>query len=168
MIGPGDAIEYPPAVTRLDYEGELCVVIGKKAKFVREEDALDYVLGYTVGNDVSARNMQWGELQWTRGKALDTGCSLGPVITDEVDPEALRVVTRLNGEVKQDGRTADLIFKIPRLIAFITEVITLLPGDVIMTGTPAGISPMQPGDEVEVEIEGIGTLKNHVVAAGPR
>ena len=167
VIGPEEDIEYPPAVTRLDYECELGVVIGKRAKFVKEEDVDDYILGYTCCNDVSARNLQWTEGQWARGKGLDTSGVIGPVITDEVDPGNLHIQTRLNGEVKQDSNTSDLIFKIPRIIACITEVMTLLPGDVVMTGTPSGISPMEDGDVVEVEVEGIGVLRNKVVKVRP-
>lgn len=166
-IGPDDVIEYPPAVTRLDYECELGVVIGKKAKFVKEQDAADYILGYTCCNDISARNLQWTEGQWARGKGLDTSGAIGPLISDEVNPNNLHIQTRVNGVIKQDANTSDLIFKIPYLIACITEVITLYPGDVIMTGTPGGISPMNDGDVVEVEVEGIGILRNKVAKVYP-
>ena len=165
IVGPGDTILYPTGVERVDFEGELGVVIKTRCKSVSPQHALDVVLGYTCLNDVSARTMQWGDGQWTRGKGLDTFCPIGPVITDEVDPTDLPVRTRVNGELLQDGTTRDLIFDIPALIAYISEWITLEPGDVIATGTPAGVGPIRSGDRVEVEIPGIGILTNPVQEA---
>ena len=163
VIGPGEDIIYPPSSERVDYEGELAVVIRDFTKDVTKEEALDHVLGYTCLNDVTARDLQARDKQWTRGKGFDTFCPLGPWIETDLSPENLRLQTRLNGEVKQDTTTADLIFPVDVCISFISQVMTLLPGDVIATGTTAGIGPMQPGDTVEVEIEGIGILRNQVV-----
>lgn len=163
LCPPGGAITAPGFVTRVDYEGELGVVIRKRAKAVKEENALEYVLGYTCFNDVTARIIQKSDGQWTRGKSMDGFGPCGPWITDEVDPAALDVTTRLNGQVVQHSNTDRLMHSIPKLIAFITASMTLEPGDLIATGTPAGIGPMYDGDQVEVEIEGIGTLKNAVV-----
>lgn len=160
---PDGAVHAPDFVERLDYEGELAVVIRCRAKDVKEKDYADYVLGYTCLNDVTARDIQQHDGQWTRGKSMDGFCPLGPWVTDEVDPAGLKLVTRLNGKVVQQGDTADFITPIPQLLAFITAAMTLEPGDVIATGTPAGIGAMIPGDQVEVEIEGIGTLKNQVI-----
>lgn len=162
VIGPNDEIVAPTGSTRLDYEGELAVVIGRIAKNVSETDALDYVFGYTAANDATERDWQRADDQWARAKGFDTSCPLGPVIETELDPSALELETRLNGEVKQNGNTADLVHSIPKVIAYASAAFTLLPGDVILTGTPAGIGPMTSGDVVEVEIEGIGTLRNRV------
>lgn len=165
LIADGDPIIYPSWVSsHVDHEGELAVVIGRTCRRVREADAMDYVLGYTIANDVTARDLQHKDGQWTRGKGFDTFCPLGPVLVEDIDPSDLAIETRVNGVVKQHARTSDLIFPIPRLISHISDVMTLHPGDVILTGTPAGISPMQPGDVVEVEIEGIGVLRNPIVA----
>lgn len=163
VADPGQGVIYPIGVERVDFEGELGVVIGKPCKKATRENALDFVLGYTCVNDVSARDMQWGDGQWTRGKGLDTFCPIGPVISDELDPFNAPVITRVNGEVKQDGNSNDLIFDIPALIVFISEWITLEPGDVIATGTPAGVAPMGIGDTVEIEIPGIGILENKLI-----
>ena len=160
---PDGAIHAPDFVTRLDYEGELAFVISRRAKDVKEENFADYILGYTCLNDVTARDVQKGDGQWTRGKAMDGFAPMGPVLTDEVDPANLRIETRLNGRVVQTSNTALFMTKVPALMAFITASMTLEPGDVVTTGTPAGIGPMQPGDVVEVEIEGIGVLRNRVV-----
>lgn len=157
------AVHAPDFVTRLDYEGELAVVIGRRAKNVKEKDFADYVLGYTCLNDVTARDIQQHDGQWTRGKSMDGFCPIGPWVVDEVDPAALKLETRLNGKSVQQGNTADLITPIPKLVEFITAAMTLEPGDVIATGTPAGIGPMVPGDVVEVDIEGIGVLKNQII-----
>lgn len=162
IVGPGDTILYPAGVERVDFEGELGVVIKKRCKSVPKEHAMEMILGYTCLNDVSARTLQWGDGQWTRGKGLDTFCPIGPVITDEVDPSDLPVRTKVNGTVLQDGTTRDLIFDIPALIAYISEWITLEAGDIIATGTPAGVGPIHDGDLVEIEIPGIGILKNPV------
>lgn len=157
------AVHAPSFVKRLDYEGELAVVIKRRAKDVKAKNFAEYVLGYTCLNDVTARDVQQHDGQWTRGKSMDGFCPVGPWVTDEVDPSALKVETRLNGKTVQRGNTADFITNVPRLIEFITASMTLEPGDVIATGTPAGIGPMVPGDTVEVEIEGVGVLVNHVI-----
>ena len=157
------AISAPGFVSRLDYEGELGIVIRKKAKNVTAKDFAEYVLGYTCLNDVTARDVQQHDGQWTRGKSMDGFCPIGPWVVDEIDPTALRLETRLNGKTVQQGNTADLITSIGRLVEFITASMTLEAGDVIATGTPSGIGPMVPGDVVEVEIEGIGILKNHII-----
>ncbi len=163
VIGPEAKIVYPPSSQQVDYEGELGVVIKKPAWQVPKEKAFDYVLGYTCFNDVTARDLQKLDVQWTRAKGFDTFAAIGPCIETELDPANAAIETLLNGEIKQDGNTADLIYAIPELIEFISNVMTLLPGDVIATGTPIGVGPMQPGDTVEIRIAGIGTLRNHVV-----
>lgn len=163
LNAPGGAITAPGFVTRVDYEGELGVVIRKRAKAVGETDALDYVLGYTCFNDVTARLVQKSDGQWTRGKSMDGFGPCGPWITDEVDPSNLTVTTRLNGKIVQQSRTGLLMRNVAQLLAFITASMTLEPGDLIATGTPAGIGPMYDGDRVEVDIEGIGVLENPVV-----
>lgn len=163
IVGPDDDVVYPPDVERVDFEGELGIVIGKVCKGATKENALDYVLGATCLNDVSARSLQWYENQWTRGKGVDTFCPIGPIITDEIDPSNALIKTRLNGTLLQDGNTNDMIFNIPTLIEYISKYITLLPGDIVATGTPAGVAPMKVGDVVEIEIEGIGILKNTIV-----
>jgi 2-keto-4-pentenoate hydratase/2-oxohepta-3-ene-1,7-dioic acid hydratase in catechol pathway len=163
VVGPGDDIAYPSSSQRVDYEGELAVVIGRLCRDVPAERAADVVLGFTCGNDVTARDQQKSDGQWSRAKGYDTFCPLGPWIDTDVDPADLRVTTTLSGETKQDGRTSQIVHKIPELIAYISACMTLLPGDVILTGTPAGVGPMQVGDEVVVEIEGIGRLANKVV-----
>lgn len=162
VIPPEAAIVRPPQSQRVDFEGELAIVIARKAKNVSRAQWRDYVLGFTCANDVTARDLQKKDLQFTRGKGFDTFCPVGPVIETDLDPSALRLVTRVNGEVKQNGNTRDMIFKCDFIIEFITSVMTLCPGDVILTGTPAGVGPLNSGDVVEVEIEGIGTLRNHV------
>jgi 2-keto-4-pentenoate hydratase/2-oxohepta-3-ene-1,7-dioic acid hydratase in catechol pathway len=164
VIAPGAAIRIPAISQRVDFEGELAVVIGKRASAIgADEDVRQYVRGYTIVNDVTARDLQKSDGQWSRAKGFDTFCPMGPLVTDEVDPaDGLTVETRLNGEVKQHGTTHDLIFDIAALLRHITAGITLLPGDVIPTGTPAGVAPMKAGDRVEVSIEGIGTLANPV------
>ena len=164
VIGQREAIVYPPLSERVDYEGELAVVIGRLCRDVPEERAMDVVLGYTCANDVTARDQQKTDGQWSRAKGYDTFCPLGPWIETDVDPSDLAITTRLNGEVKQDSRTSMIVHKIPKLISYITSCMTLLPGDVILTGTPDGIGPMEVGDTVEVEIEGIGVLRNRVGA----
>ncbi len=160
---PEGAVHGPAFVQRLDYEGELAVVIRRRAKDVKAKDFADYVLGYTCLNDVTARDVQRHDGQWTRGKSMDGFCPVGPWVTDEADPSGLKVETRLNGKPVQTGNTADFITAVPELVEFITASMTLEPGDVIATGTPAGIGPMVPGDTVEVDIEGIGVLVNHVI-----
>jgi 2-keto-4-pentenoate hydratase/2-oxohepta-3-ene-1,7-dioic acid hydratase in catechol pathway len=163
VIGPDDKIVLPRDSKRVDYEGELGVVIGKKAKDVLEEKAKEYILGYTCFNDVSERFAQREDGQWTRAKGYDTFAPIGPWVETDIDPDDLKLETYLNGDLRQSARTSDLIFGIPKLVKFISEVMTLLPGDVIATGTPSGIGPMNAGDVVEVKIEKIGTLRNFVV-----
>jgi len=162
VIGPGDEIMLPSVSRRVDYEAELAVIIGREAYRVPEEQAIKYVFGYTCANDVTARDLQKKDGQWTRSKSFNTFCPLGPWIETDLDPSNLSIKLLLNGQVKQQSSTANLIFKIPSIVAFISSVMTLLPGDVILTGTPSGVGPIKPGDVVEVEIEGIGTLKNVV------
>ncbi len=167
VVGPGDPVFYPRQTTNLHYEGELAVVIGRICRDVPPEQATDVIYGYTVGNDVTARDLQRKDGQFTRAKGFDSFCPLGPWIETDVDPHAFaegrKVQTYLNGDLVQDGTTADLIFDIPTLVAHVSSVMTLLPGDVILTGTPEGVGPMQPGDEIEVFVEGIGNLNNKVV-----
>jgi 2-keto-4-pentenoate hydratase/2-oxohepta-3-ene-1,7-dioic acid hydratase in catechol pathway len=163
LIASGDGIELPPQSQQVEHEGELGVVIGKQAaKLTNNDDPLSYVLGYTCVNDVTARDLQRKDVQFTRGKSFDTFCPVGPFIVDELDPLNLVVTTRVNGAVKQNGRTADMAFSVPFLIRYISNMMTLFPGDLIATGTPAGVSPMKDGDVVEVEIEGIGVLRNTI------
>ncbi len=166
VCGPGDLIQYPAGVQQLDFEGELAVVIGRLARDVPAEKALDVVLGYTCANDVTARDQQKSDGQWTRAKGYDSICPLGPWIETDVDPADLAIGTSLNSEQRQSARTSQLIHSIADCIAVISRVMTLLPGDVILTGTPAGVGPMKPGDEVSITIEGIGTLSNVVSARG--
>jgi 2-keto-4-pentenoate hydratase/2-oxohepta-3-ene-1,7-dioic acid hydratase in catechol pathway len=167
VVGPGDHVFYPPQTERLDYEGELAVVIGRICRDVPPEQATDVIFGYTIANDVTARDLQARDGQWTRAKGFDSFCPLGPWIENDLDPQTfadgVSIQTHLNGDLVQDGSTKDLIFDIPTLVAHITSVMTLLPGDVILTGTPEGIGPMQPGDEVEVSVGGLGALTNTVV-----
>jgi 2-keto-4-pentenoate hydratase/2-oxohepta-3-ene-1,7-dioic acid hydratase in catechol pathway len=165
VIGPEDNIILPHGWQRIDYEGELGVVIGRRAKDISEDAARQYVLGYTCVNDVSDRRAQAADGQWTRAKGYDTFAPIGPWIETEANPEDLKLETYLNGEQRQSTSTSDLLFGVPKLINFISGIMTLLPGDVIATGTPSGVGPMKPGDVVEVRIENIGTLKNFV--AGP-
>ncbi|MDQ4212522.1 fumarylacetoacetate hydrolase family protein [Microbacterium capsulatum] len=168
VIGPGDAIVRPTALSeRTEHEGELVVVIGRIAKNVLAENAHDYVFGYTVGNDVTARDLQRKDGQWSRAKGFDTFCPLGPWIETDLDLDAASLTTRVNGEVRQQAPLSDMIHSVADIIAYASAVFTLLPGDVIMTGTPAGVGPFQAGDAIEVEIAGIGTLRNSVRDAVP-
>jgi len=163
VIAAGDSIELPSASQQVEHEGELGVVIGRLTrKLSSDDDPLDYVLGYTCVNDVTARDLQRKDVQFTRGKSFDTFCPVGPWIETEIDPSSVGVETRLNGEVKQKGNTADMAFPVAFLIRYISEIMTLYPGDLIATGTPAGVSRMKPGDTVEVEVTGIGILRNEV------
>jgi 2-keto-4-pentenoate hydratase/2-oxohepta-3-ene-1,7-dioic acid hydratase in catechol pathway len=164
VIGPLQSIRIPAASENVHHEAELAVVIGKVARDVKIEDAGAYILGYTAANDVTARDLQRGDGQWTRAKGFDTFCPLGPAIDTDLDPlEGLQVTCRVNDELRQSGSTADMIFGVSELISYVTGVMTLLPGDVILTGTPSGVGPIVDGDRVEVEIEGIGVLMNKVV-----
>jgi len=175
LIGPGDKIVLPPEATHVDSEAELAVEIGRRGKRIPYDDALDHIRGYRVANDVSARNIQYAESQWTRAKGFDTFCPLSRElvpVSELGSGSGLRVVQRLNGVVLQDGNTDDLIFDVPFLVAFVSRVFTLEPGDLILTGTPPGIGwarepkiSMQDGDVVEVEVEGIGVVSNPVIAA---
>lgn len=160
---PEGTVHAPAFVGRLDYEGELAFVIRRRAKDVKAENFADYILGYTCLNDVTARDVQKGDGQWTRGKSMDGFAPIGPVVTDEVDPAALAIETRLNGTVVQQGNTSQFMTAVPQLLEFITASMTLEPGDVVTTGTPAGVGPMAPGDTVEVTVQGIGTLRNHII-----
>ncbi len=175
LTGPYDDVVYPKIVKQLDYEGELVVIIGKRGKNIREEDAMEYVFGYTVLNDVSARDIQFGDKQWTRGKSFDTFAPCGPwiVTKDEVPhPHQLRILTKVNDEVRQNSSTSSMVFKIPQIISSMSMVMTLEPGDMISTGTPAGVGYfMKPkpkllsvGDVVEVSIENVGIIRNRIVA----
>jgi 2-keto-4-pentenoate hydratase/2-oxohepta-3-ene-1,7-dioic acid hydratase in catechol pathway len=164
VVGPGDPVFYPRQSSEVHFEGELAVVIGRICRDVPRERVPDVVYGYTVGNDVTARDLQRSDVQFTRAKGFDSFCPLGPWIETELDTSDLAVTTHLNGDVKQDGRTKDMIFDVATLVAHVSAVMTLLPGDVILTGTPDGVGPMQVGDEVEVSVEGIGSLTNKVVS----
>lgn len=164
VIGPEDPIYYPAMSQRVDYEGELAVVIGRPARHLNPEQALAAIWGYTIANDVTARDLQQRDGQWTRSKGFDTFCPLGPQIVPTLSAEA-QLETRLNGEKRQAARLVDMVFSPAFLVSFISQVMTLLPGDVVLTGTPAGIGPMQPGDTVAISITGIGTLTNSVVLA---
>ena len=165
VIGPAQPIIYPASSSRVDYEAELGVVIKDRTRGVSAAEAMAHVAGYTCVNDVTARDLQEKDGQWTRAKSFDTFAPVGPWIETELDPSDLRIASYLNGEKKQDSRTSEFIFDVPRLVEFISGVMTLLPGDVIATGTPPGVGPMKPGDEVAVEVEGVGTLVNRVRAA---
>lgn len=166
VIGPGDPIRLPPESRRVDHEGELAVVIGRLCRRVSEEDAFGFVLGYTCGNDVTARDLQQKDGQWTRAKGFDSFCPLGPWLETELDPSDVEIATRVNGETRQRSRTSNMIFRPPTIISYASQVMTLLPGDVILTGTPSGVGPLSPGDRVEVEVEGIGVLANEVMRGG--
>ncbi len=164
VIGPGEAVRYPPDSHEVHHEAELAVVIGKVARNVAIEDAGAHIIGYTAANDITARDLQRSDEQWTRAKGFDTFCPLGPAVETEFDPaEGMAIIARVNGEVRQEATTTDLIFGVGELVAFVSRIMTLLPGDVVLTGTPQGVGPVQPGDVIEVEIEGIGILRNPVV-----
>jgi len=162
VLKPGGTIVRPPISERVDYEGELAIVIGREAKNVRASQWREVVRGFTCANDVTARDLQKKDVQFTRAKSFDTFCPLGPHIETELDPSRLRIQTRVNGEIRQNGNTEQMVFKCDFLIEFIAQVMTLFPGDIILTGTPAGVGPLNAGDVVEVEIEGIGILRNGV------
>jgi len=162
LIGPGEKIIHPEISNRVDYEAELGIVIGRTCYQVAEVEAEDYIFGFTCANDVTARDLQKSDKQWTRGKGFDSFCPVGPWIINNLAYGDLSIESYLNGDLKQSARTSMMIFSVPFLIAFISKVMTLNPGDLIMTGTPAGVSPMKPGDRIEVRIEGIGSLVNDV------
>jgi 2-keto-4-pentenoate hydratase/2-oxohepta-3-ene-1,7-dioic acid hydratase in catechol pathway len=168
LLGSGGAIVLPKASERVDYEGELGVVIGKRARYVKSADAPSYILGYTCVNDVSARDFQRKDSQWTRGKGFDTFCAVGPCIVprEEVDLKSLRVRTFLDGEKKQDAPVTDMLFDLNVIIEFVSAFMTLEPGDLIATGTPSGVGPLQPGSNIRIDIEGVGVLENIAVAEG--
>ncbi|MCK8610180.1 fumarylacetoacetate hydrolase family protein [Agromyces sp. C10] len=165
VIGPGDSIVLPPESSQVEFEGELAVVIGRIARRVSEADAASVVFGYTIANDVTARDLQRSDGQWTRAKGFDTFCPLGPVIDTDLDLERGTIETSVNGERRQEARLADMVHSIPAIIAYASNVFTLLPGDVILTGTPAGVGPITTGDTVEVSISGLGSLANPVRSA---
>ncbi|MEW5914049.1 MAG: fumarylacetoacetate hydrolase family protein [Thermodesulfobacteriota bacterium] len=162
VIGPGEAVVRPAISRRVDHESELAVVLGKKCRLVSPEQAADYILGYTCLNDVTARDLQAQDIQYTRAKGFDTFCPLGPAITKDIDPRQVRVRALVNEKVKQDTNTSDMIFDVYQLVSFVSQAMTLNPGDVIATGTPSGISPLAAGDTVTIEVEGIGRLENPV------
>ncbi len=163
IIASGEPIVRPRGNWRVDFEGELGVVIGKRCRRATRDDALSFVAGYTIVNDVTVRDLQKKDGQFTRAKGFDSFCPCGPLLVDDVDPTKLRIVTRVDGVIKQDAPTSDMIFDIPTIIAVASRVMTLEPGDLIATGTPSGVGPIQPGNVVEITIEGIGTLGNPVV-----
>jgi 2-keto-4-pentenoate hydratase/2-oxohepta-3-ene-1,7-dioic acid hydratase in catechol pathway len=167
LTGPGGEIVYPPQSQRVDYEAELAVVIGRKAKGVPARDAAAHILGYTCMNDVTARDLQAKDVQYTRAKGFDTFAPLGPWIETDIDPSGLAVRCLVNGEIRQDGNTREMGATVSRLVEFISAIMTLYPGDVIATGTPPGVGPLRIGDEVTVEVGGIGALTNRVVAPAP-
>jgi 2-keto-4-pentenoate hydratase/2-oxohepta-3-ene-1,7-dioic acid hydratase in catechol pathway len=165
VIGPEQPILLPPLSQQVEHEAEIAVVIGRRCRNVSEDAALDYVLGYTCGNDVTARDLQRQDGQWSRAKGFDTFCPLGPWIVTPFDASDAAITCRVNGRMRQFGLARDMVFPIPQLIAYISAVMTLEPGDVILTGTPSGVGPLNAGDVVEVEVEGIGVLRNPVVAS---
>jgi 2-keto-4-pentenoate hydratase/2-oxohepta-3-ene-1,7-dioic acid hydratase in catechol pathway len=165
VIGPGDAIVLPPESSQVEFEGEVAVVIGRIARRVSEADAASVIFGYTIANDVTARDLQRSDGQWTRAKGFDTFCPLGPVIDTDLDLERGTIETSVNGDRRQEGRLADMVHSIPAIVAYASNVFTLLPGDVILTGTPAGVGPIVAGDTVEVSVSGLGTLANPVRSA---
>lgn len=166
VIGPGEPIVLPPCSSRVDHEAELALVIGERCRHVPESKAFEVLAGFTCANDITARDHQRADGVFARAKGFDSFCPLGPVLVTDLDPSDLLVECRVNGEVRQSGRTSDLIFSVPQIVAFLSSIMTLEPGDVICTGTPSGVGPLQPGDHVEVHVEGIGLLQNPVIQAG--
>jgi 2-keto-4-pentenoate hydratase/2-oxohepta-3-ene-1,7-dioic acid hydratase in catechol pathway len=162
VIGPGETILLPPQSSHVEHEAELAVIVGQGGRWIRPEDAHDHILGYSAANDVTARDLQRSDNQWTRAKGFDTFCPLGPWIETELDPADALITCSVNGQMRQMASTRDMIFNVRHLVAFISSVMTLEPGDLILTGTPSGVGPLLDGDEVTVEIEGIGTLTNYV------
>ncbi len=165
VIGSGTAIEIPPQSHLVEHEAELAIVISREGRWIQMEEAAHYILGYTIGNDVTARDLQRRDGQWTRGKGFDTFCPLGPWIETDLDPADALISCRVNDEIRQMASTRDMVFTVPQLIAFISSIMRLMPGDIILTGTPAGIGPLEAGDRVEVTIEGIGSLSNPVIGS---
>jgi 2-keto-4-pentenoate hydratase/2-oxohepta-3-ene-1,7-dioic acid hydratase in catechol pathway len=168
IIGPDETILLPPQSDHVEHEAELAVIIGKQGRWIPVQNALQHVLGYTIANDVTARDLQRKDNQWTRGKGFDTFCPLGPWIETEFDPSDAMISCHVNGDLRQMGSTRDMVFSVKQLIAFASTVMTLEPGDVILTGTPAGVSPLSPDDVVEVSIDGLGMLRNPVASDGRR
>lgn len=168
LIGPGVPIELPPQSEQVEHEAELAVVICKTGRWITAGDALEHVFGYTIANDVTARDLQRKDGQWTRAKGFDTFCPVGPWIETEFDPSDALITCKVNDETRQMGSTRDMVFSVRQLIAYASSIMTLEPGDLLLTGTPAGVSPLHPGDVVEVQIEGLGTLKNPVISAANR
>ena len=164
VIGTGDPILLPPQSQQVEHEAELAVVISRRGRWISPEEAPNYILGYTIANDVTARDLQFRDGQWTRGKGFDTFCPLGPWIETDFDPADAVITCHVNGEMRQMASTRDMVFGVRQLIAFASSVMTLEPGDLLLTGTPAGVGPLQAGDLVEVTIEGLGTLRNSVTA----
>jgi len=163
LNGPDAEVRIPAGLDEIDYEGELAVIIGRRTRAVSVASAMSHVLGYSCGNDVTARQYQRADGQWTRAKGFDGFCPVGPWVENDVDPSDLAIETYVNGERRQAARTSDMIFPVPELVSFISHVMTLLPGDIVLTGTPSGVGPMRTGDTVEVRIEDVGSLVNHVV-----
>lgn len=164
LIGAEQAIVLPPQSKQVEHEAELVVVIGKRGRWITSDQAAEHIFGYTIANDVSARDLQFSDLQWTRGKGFDTFCPLGPWVETDFNPADAMITCRVNGEIRQMGSTRDMVFSVRQLIAFASSVMTLEAGDIILTGTPSGVGPLNPGDQVEVTIDGIGTLTNPVIA----
>jgi 2-keto-4-pentenoate hydratase/2-oxohepta-3-ene-1,7-dioic acid hydratase in catechol pathway len=167
VVGPGEAIRLPPQSEQVEHEAELALVVGRRIRNAAPDEARAAVFGYTVANDVTARDLQRRDGQWTRAKGFDTFCPLGPWIETEANPQDLRITCRVNDKIRQLGSTREMVFSVEQLVTFIAGIMTLEPGDVILTGTPAGVGPLADGDTVRVEIEGIGTLSNPVVSAVP-
>jgi 2-keto-4-pentenoate hydratase/2-oxohepta-3-ene-1,7-dioic acid hydratase in catechol pathway len=168
LIGPGEAIVLPPQSQQIEHEGELAVVVGKRSRWLQAEEALDSVLGYTVANDVTARDLQSRDGQWSRAKGFDTFCPVGPWIETDFDAADALITTTVSGELRQMGSTRDMVFRVRQLLAYASSVMTLEPGDLLLTGTPAGVGPLTDGDEVVVSIEGLGELRNPVRAETAR
>lgn len=164
IISSGEAIVLPPQSAQVEHEAELVAVVGKRGRHITTEDAKNYILGYTVGNDVTARDLQKTDGQWTRAKGFDTFCAFGPWIDTDFDPSDAVVTCRINGQMRQMASTRDMVFSVATLVAYISSVMTLEPGDLIFTGTPAGVGPLKPGDRVDVEIDGLGAISNPVKA----
>jgi 2-keto-4-pentenoate hydratase/2-oxohepta-3-ene-1,7-dioic acid hydratase in catechol pathway len=164
IIATHDSIQIPVQSQQVEHEAELVVVIGKQGRWISTENVKDYIFGFTIGNDITARDLQHKDGQWTRAKGFDTFCPLGPWIETDLDPSDTLITCRVNSELRQMASTREMVFTIPQIVAYISSIMTLEPGDVVFTGTPAGIGPLYPGDEIEVEIEGIGVLSNSVIS----